>query len=154
MIQDSTAVFREALPSVAAAQNFVPTLCAITTWLNMTQSNGHPEVILLLLYHVNCCVALVFPLSAKLLGLLLQQVNTFQLIMTTNGTVSFVVFLYRHIQWGSGIAGFDAADQERFFMLPGSLTTTHDFPAGGNIQVPGAYFFRVDLRRISFPPFG
>ena len=82
-----------------------------------------------------------------------QQVNTFQLVLASNGTISFAAFLYRTIQWGAGIAGFDAADNQRFFMLPGSLTTrTRDFPAEGNIHIPGAYMFRIDSRRISFPP--
>ncbi len=69
---------------------------------------------------------------------LLIQIATFQCVLMTDGTISFVKFLYAdgEIQWTTGGAsggingfsgtpaqvGFDAGDGERFFSVPGSQT--------------------------------
>ena len=61
------------------------------------------------------------------------QVNSFQLVIATDGTDSFAVFIYDDLQWLKGQgkfnesdvpgqAGFDAGDGQNWFLLPHSGT--------------------------------
>ena len=90
------------------------------------------------------------------------QTNTFQCILITDGTNSFVIFLYADnlIQWSRGIAstvdaqgGFNAGDGTRHFTIEGSQTTAIvDIETTSNIGVSGTYLFRVDDATIATPP--
>ena len=90
------------------------------------------------------------------------QTNTFQCILITDGTNSFVIFLYAddRIQWSVGDvsrvdaqAGFNAGDGEFHFTISGSRTPAIvDIETTSNIGVPGKYLFRVDNETISTPP--
>ena len=90
------------------------------------------------------------------------QTNTFQCIMITDGTNSFVIFLYADnlIQWSRGSAntvdaqgGFNAGDGTRHFTIEGSQTSAIvDIETTSNIGVAGKYIFRVDDVNISTPP--
>ena len=86
--------------------------------------------------------------------------NTYQAVLTTDGISTFVMFLYRDIQWsgnatGTGV-GFNAGDGIRGFNLFDSLFNISDIlnlELASNIgdQYPGVYFFRVDLNIIVVP---
>ena len=90
------------------------------------------------------------------------QTNTFQCIMITDGTNSFVIFLYADnlIQWSRGSAstvdaqgGFNAGDGTRHFTIEGSQTPAIvDIETTSNIGVAGKYLFRVDDAIIATPP--
>ena len=96
------------------------------------------------------------------------QTNTFQSVLTTDGTYSFVSFLYANglIQWTTGEAsggidglggspaqcGFDAGDQTRFFAHPASGTAAIiNIALTTNINIFGLWSFRVDGGNIAQP---
>uniref|UniRef100_A0A914VSW5 NIDO domain-containing protein n=1 Tax=Plectus sambesii TaxID=2011161 RepID=A0A914VSW5_9BILA len=88
--------------------------------------------------------------------------NTFQAVLTTDGTQSFAIFYYNNMTWTTGQAtssggnssglggipakaGFDAGDGQTLFMIPGSCTS--DIVTIGdrsNVGSPGKWLFRVD----------
>ena len=74
--------------------------------------------------------------------------NTFQAVLTTDGNSSFVYFLYRDIQWGGAVTsiGFNARNGASGFNLPESTSTEDvlNLENLSNIDVPGAFLFRVD----------
>ena len=91
-----------------------------------------------------------------------MQTNTFQCILITDGTNSFVIFLYADdlIQWSQGSAstvdaqaGFNAGDGIRHFTIEGSQTPAIvNISTTSNIGVPGKYMFRVDDTTVATPP--
>ncbi|CAI8042991.1 Sushi, nidogen and EGF-like domain-containing protein 1, partial [Geodia barretti] len=81
--------------------------------------------------------------------------NTFQCVLITDSSLSFVIFLYADdlIQWSVGTAnlsahaqaGFNAGDGIRFTTIEGSRTEAIvNIETTSNIGVPGKYLFRVD----------
>ena len=76
--------------------------------------------------------------------------NTFQAVLTSNGTYSFVVFNYGRLGWSNVVmhhirAGFDSGQNQVFFLINGSsnfdiinLATT------SNVNMAGKNVFRVD----------
>ena len=81
-----------------------------------------------------------------------MQVNTFQVVLSTDGEKSFIFFIYADIQWGMGGIGFNAGDGVRSFTVPGSLTlSARVIEEGSNVGVTGVYAFRVDLLDIVRP---
>jgi hypothetical protein len=104
-----------------------------------------------------------------------DKLNTFQVVLTTDGVQSFVIFHYldNGMQWESGdadggvagfiplggtgtsaTAGFDAGDNVNFSTIPGSLmpgisTLLHN---GSNVSVPGQWVFQVNTSVVSSPP--
>jgi len=63
--------------------------------------------------------------------------------------MSFVFFVYDEIEWGFANIGFNAGDNRRSFMAPGSLTSqTRNFESGSNVNIPGLYIYRVDQRLV------
>lgn len=93
-----------------------------------------------------------------------SQTNTFQCILTTDGTFSFAIFLYADnlIQWSRGElsevdaqAGFNAGDNETHLTINGSQTPAIvDIENTSNIGVPGKYVFRIDDTTIAATPPG
>ena len=104
-----------------------------------------------------------------------DKLNTFQVVLTTDGVQSFVIFHYldNGMQWEAGeadggvggfipiggtgtsaTAGFDAGDNVNFSTIPGSLmpgisTLLHN---GSNVSVPGQWVFQVNTNVVSSPP--
>ena len=69
----------------------------------------------------------------------------FQVVVATNGQISFVFFIYSNIEWGSANIGFNAGNGMRFFMAPGALTSqTRNIVNGSNVGILGLYIYRVD----------
>ncbi|KAG8445395.1 hypothetical protein GDO86_010251 [Hymenochirus boettgeri] len=95
-----------------------------------------------------------------------SPVNTFQIVLITDGSRSFTIFNYENINWTTGRhassggdnsgrggiaaqAGFNAGDGWRYFNIPGSRT---DDIAGisntTNVGVPGRWVFRIDNNHV------
>ena len=73
------------------------------------------------------------------------QVNTLQVVLTTDGEKSFVFFIYTDVQWGQGGIGFNAGDGVRSYELPGSRTPeAREVEDSSNVGVEGVYAYRVD----------
>ena len=96
------------------------------------------------------------------------QTNTFQCILATDGTQSYVLFLYvdGEMQWTTGDAsggtaglggapaqaGFNAGNGVNHYSLPGSRTSNVLSVANStNAAVPGLLIFKVDSNSISIP---
>ena len=79
----------------------------------------------------------------------LLQDNTLQVVIATDGQVSFVLYLYSNIEWGVANIGFNAGDNVRSFMLPGAWTfQIRNVENGSNVDIPGLYIYRVDRRLV------
>ncbi len=74
--------------------------------------------------------------------------NTFQIIMGTDGQLSYVTFLYDDIQWtdsGRALAGINGSDGVRSVTLPGSGTEDiRNLTTTSNVGVEGVWMYRVD----------
>ena len=96
----------------------------------------------------------------------IQQTNTFQCVLVSDGSLSFVIFLYAdgEIQWTTGDAsggsggfggtpaqvGFNTGDGERFASVPGSQTADIiNIDTTSNIGVPGVWLFQVNEEEIN-----
>uniref|UniRef100_A0A8C9V4C8 Sushi, nidogen and EGF like domains 1 n=1 Tax=Scleropages formosus TaxID=113540 RepID=A0A8C9V4C8_SCLFO len=89
-------------------------------------------------------------------------VNTFQVVLITDGELSFTIFHYHNITWTTGMhassggdlaglggiaaqAGFNAGDGRRYFNIPGSRTDdVVDVEETTNVGYPGRWVFRID----------
>ena len=88
------------------------------------------------------------------------QTNTFQCILATGLTQSFVIFLYAdgEIQWTTGdasggsdglggteaLAGINAGDGVNHITIPGSLTPSIiNIAQTSNVGIPGVWMFNV-----------
>ncbi|XP_063058064.1 sushi, nidogen and EGF-like domain-containing protein 1 isoform X2 [Engraulis encrasicolus] len=95
-------------------------------------------------------------------GSAVTPVNTFQVVLITDGELSFTIFQYHNVTWTTGMhatsggdahglggiaaqAGFNAGDGKRYFNIPGSRT---DDVVGveetTNVGMPGRWVFRID----------
>ena len=76
------------------------------------------------------------------------QTNTFQCILATSATSSYVMFLYADgkIQWENGaLAGINAVDGVNYVTIPGSLTPSIiNITQTSNVGIPGVWMFKVD----------
>ena len=87
--------------------------------------------------------------------LFVLQVDTLQVVLTTDGDKSFVFFIYTNIQWGEAGIGFNAGDGVRSYTLPGSRSpAAKEIEDGSNVGVEGVYAYRVDLPEIASPEVG
>ncbi|KAJ7418322.1 Sushi, nidogen and EGF-like domain-containing protein 1 [Willisornis vidua] len=91
-----------------------------------------------------------------------SPVNTFQIVLITDGKLSFTIFNYESISWTTGMhassggdfaglggiaaqAGFNAGDGKRYFNIPGSRTDDiADVEMTTNVGIPGRWVFRID----------
>ncbi|XP_068447252.1 sushi, nidogen and EGF-like domain-containing protein 1 isoform X3 [Clinocottus analis] len=89
-------------------------------------------------------------------------VNTFQVVLITDGELSFTIFQYNNITWTTGMhassggnlaglggiaaqAGFNAGDGKRYFNIPGSRTAdVVNVEGTTNVGYPGKWVFRID----------
>ena len=76
-----------------------------------------------------------------------QQTNTFQCVLATSATTSFVIFLYANgeIQWDkNALAGFNAGDGVNSVTIPGSRTPNIvTITQTSNVGIPGIWMFEV-----------
>ncbi|CAH2318181.1 sushi, nidogen and EGF-like domain-containing 1 [Pelobates cultripes] len=88
-----------------------------------------------------------------------QQTNTFQVVLTTDGNATFVLFNYGTIQWTTGTAsggvsglggtpalvGVYSGNVSSFYTLPGSMTSDIlNVTSTSNVQVPGRWALEID----------
>ncbi|XP_053307396.1 alpha-tectorin-like [Spea bombifrons] len=82
-----------------------------------------------------------------------SQWNTFQVVLTTDGNFTFVLFNYIDINWPqnatskeqSALAGLNSGSSRGFYELPQSLTSDIlNLPQTSNVNVPGRWAFKVD----------
>ncbi|XP_064386806.1 mucin-4-like [Halichondria panicea] len=82
-------------------------------------------------------------------------VNTFQVVMASDGQRSFVIFVYDDIQWingGSALAGINGGDGVRSVTVPGSLSLSiMNIMTTSNVGRPGVWMYRVDTPDIINP---
>ena len=81
--------------------------------------------------------------------------NSFQVALTSDGEKTFVLFMYRDIQWGRGqsTVGFNAGDRAHFYALAQPYINTNlTLETDTNVNVPGVHAFRVDQTEILLPP--
>ena len=80
--------------------------------------------------------------------------NTFEVVLATDGELSFVTFLYADIQWTNGVqgAGIDipGTSSDDLF-IPGSFSDARNLPTTSNVGVPGMWMYRVDSSDFIFP---
>ncbi|XP_064386804.1 uncharacterized protein LOC135335283 isoform X4 [Halichondria panicea] len=83
------------------------------------------------------------------------EVNTFQVVMASDGQRSFVLFLYDDIQGTNGgraLAGINGGDGVRSVTVPGSLSLSiMNIMTTSNVGRPGVWMFRVDTSAIIDP---
>ena len=138
--------------------DFSPALLLIVTWdrvpspapqqLRVVSMNDINFINL----HVYCMYFVFVPSSSStwihVFLLYAQVVNTFQAVLATDGNMTYVMFLYEDIQWGSAqtTIGFNAGDRSQSITLPESLTTEGvlNLENTTNVGIPGVYIFRVD----------
>lgn len=107
------------IPSQISEFQFVPTLAFIATWAAVPAFDGRFQ------------------------GL----TNTFQVVLATDGRVSFVGFTYRDIQWTGNVQiGFNAGDGSGYF-APLTSTDAQGNGRGSNIDIPGTYVYRTDSKQ-------
>ena len=95
------------------------------------------------------------------------QVNSFQLVLATDGVSSYVMFLYREIQWttgdksgGSGgfggseaVVGINTGDRMNYISVIGSgMPEIVDVETMSNIMKPGVFMYRTDTVKITPTP--
>ena len=70
--------------------------------------------------------------------------NTFQVILATNGSRSFVGFIYGDIQWTRNVViGFNAGDGGGYYS-PLSGRDAQGMGQETNVMIPGVYVYRTD----------
>ena len=84
--------------------------------------------------------------------------NTFQCILATSDSESFVIFLYSDLQWTTGsaslgyrglgrneaLAGYNAGDGINSYTIPGSQTSEIlKLSRTSNVGIPGTWIFKV-----------
>ena len=77
------------------------------------------------------------------------QLNTFQVVLATDGSQSISVFNYAEdsINWaGTAVAGYNVGDGNRHFELPGSLSEEIKYidSMTGNTGIQGQWLFMLD----------
>ena len=82
-----------------------------------------------------------------------MQVNTFQAVVATDGSATYVMFLYEDIQWATTNTsiGFNAGDGVRGYNLNVSSEDLLDLESKSNIgpDFPGVFLFRVNQDAIT-----
>ena len=107
------------------------------------------------------CTSITIILAINLIAMSFSyflQVNTFQCILATSDSESFVMFLYSDLQWTTGVfsfwfrgfgrnealAGYNAGDGINSYTIPGSQTSEIlKLSRTSNVGIPGTWIFKV-----------
>ena len=76
-----------------------------------------------------------------------MQRNTFQVVLATDGSSTYVMFLYGEMGWETEpTIGFNAGDSTNGYSLPQSAygDSVSNLMASSNFGQPGTFLFRVD----------
>ena len=80
-----------------------------------------------------------------------MQRNTFQVVLATDGSSTYVMFLYGEMGWGrEPTIGFNAGDFTCGYTLPQSAYggSVSNLTSSSNFGQPGTFLFRVDQNDI------
>ena len=81
-----------------------------------------------------------------------MQENTYQAVIATDGSETYVVFLYQRISWSRlTTVGFNAGSGFRGYNLFVTFDEILNLPNLSNVGIPGAFYFRVDQNFIMLP---
>ncbi|OCT73577.1 sushi, nidogen and EGF-like domain-containing protein 1 [Xenopus laevis] len=87
----------------------------------------------------------------SILGIV-TQVNTLQVVLITDGTLSFVLFNYADIQWSHGAAaGLYNGNASEYYQLNNPRDSVFNLTSSSNINYPGRWAFRVDKLQVEVP---
>ena len=79
-----------------------------------------------------------------------QQTNTFQCVLATSATTSFVIFLYAdgEMQYNNNaLAGINDGDSNNAITIHGSQTASvFNITQNSNVGIPGIWMFEVSTR--------
>lgn len=96
-----------------------------------------------------------------------MQTNSFQAVLATDGTESYVIFKYGVIQYTTGdrsggsngqggaeaVAGLNLGDGMEYVMLAGSgMSDIIDVGTSSNVGVVGVYMFKTDPSIVAAAP--
>ena len=76
------------------------------------------------------------------------------MVLATDGSLSFIFFIYIDINWGGSTQlGFNAGDGIHSFTLHEAFnfTAIRNLASTSNVDIPGFYLFRVDSQQILRP---
>ncbi|KAG8572684.1 hypothetical protein GDO81_012129 [Engystomops pustulosus] len=100
------------------------------------------------------------------------EVNTFQAVLSTDETNTFIMYNYADIQWITGtnadgdleglsydvpgrtpaLAGGNSGQTDSYFKIPASLTSSMmNITSTSNVDVPGRWVFKVDRMEVMYP---
>ncbi|XP_043936438.1 alpha-tectorin-like [Protopterus annectens] len=91
-----------------------------------------------------------------------RKANTFQAVLISDGSLSFIVLNYGKIEWTTGTAsggaaatglggtaaqaGFNSGNSKHYFNIPGSRTSSIlNIGSTSNVNYPGRWVFRADV---------
>ncbi|XP_071969230.1 alpha-tectorin-like [Engystomops pustulosus] len=101
-----------------------------------------------------------------------DKVNTFQAVLSTDETNTFIMYNYGDIQWITGtnadgdleglsydvpgrtpaLAGGNSGQINSYFKIPASLTSSMmNITSTSNVDVPGRWVFKVDRMEVTYP---
>ncbi|KAM3921580.1 sushi, nidogen and EGF-like domain-containing protein 1 [Leptodactylus fuscus] len=89
-----------------------------------------------------------------------SAVNTFQAVLSSNGSLTFIMFNYKTILWPSDtaskgrlvLAGVNSGYNTGYCKIPGSLLASIiNITTTSNVYVPGRWVFRVDTLDPDYP---
>lgn len=110
--------------------DFKPKGALIFTWYNVTESNGNN--------------------SLK---------NTFQAIITTNGSLTYLIYNYDRLEWPVNQAtikaeiGYDPADSNSYYLHPYSFSSNiTNIASYSNVNKPGKLIFQIGRVKDFLPP--
>ena len=128
---------------------FKPAYLFIATWSEVA---GFAQgFVVCITYSNNSMCTVYMPCTLSYL-----QANTLQTVLATDGTASYVFFIYYDIQWAGFLGtqlGFGAGDGIHSFRLPEAFNSSAilNLESTTNIDIPGHYLFRVDPVQIIQP---
>ncbi|XP_041425681.1 sushi, nidogen and EGF-like domain-containing protein 1 [Xenopus laevis] len=74
-----------------------------------------------------------------------SQANTFQVVLATDGTSSFVLFNYAIIQWSFlAVAGLNSGNITGYYQLNKPKEISFNWTNSSNVNYPGRWAFKVD----------
>ena len=137
------AVLGDSLRAIPGGQclQFEPTSAAVITYERVSAFGGSSDIV--------CAAAISFVYNCDSILYFLQH-NTFQVILLTNGSTSYSVFLYSNMTWGND-ATIGFANNESFYTLKGgesvfviiAKSTFTELPSSTNVDVNGVYVFET-----------
>ena len=148
LLQAAADIINAKFDVLSDSAKFKPAYLFIATWSKVA---GFAQGSAVCILANNSMYAVYIPCTLSYL-----QANTLQVVLATDGTKSYVFFIYYDIQWAGFLGtqlGFGAGDGIHSFRLPEAFNTLAilNLESTTNIDIPGHYLFRVDAVQIIQP---